>query len=64
MRCASPIKRERRSAERILLILDLDETLIYASEAALDREPDFTVYRRPWLDEFLARCERNFDLAV
>lgn len=66
---AAPMKRERRSAERTLLILDLDETLIYATETPLARDPDFTVYdyhvyRRPWLDEFLARCARHFDLAV
>ncbi|TMJ17231.1 MAG: phosphoprotein phosphatase [Alphaproteobacteria bacterium] len=63
------MKRERRSADRILLILDLDETLIYATETRLERDPDFTVYdyhvyRRPWLDEFLAGCDRQFDLAV
>lgn len=54
---------------RTLLILDVDETLIYATEKPLDREPDFavgpySVYRRPGLTEFLATCLRNFDVAV
>lgn len=66
---ASSIKRERRSAERILLVLDLDETLIYATETPLERAPDFiiqdySVYRRPGLDAFLARCDARYDLAV
>lgn len=55
--------------ERTLLILDLDETLIHASETALDRAPDFQVYgyhvyRRPHLAEFLEAVRRDFDLAV
>src|SRR3546814_13765967 len=63
------LKREPRSMERILLILDLDETLIRAVEEPLDRPadfrlPDFLVYRRPHLDAFLAPVSENFDLAV
>jgi len=55
--------------DRILLILDLDETLIYADEVALDRPADFGVYgyhvyRRPHLAEFLAAADQHFDLAV
>jgi RNA polymerase II subunit A small phosphatase-like protein len=55
--------------DRILLILDLDETLIYANEAPLDRAADFVVYgyhvyRRPGLAGFLAACARDFELAV
>jgi hypothetical protein len=43
--------------EKILLILDLDETLIHASEEQLDREADFRVfgyhvYIRPHLEPF------------
>lgn len=54
---------------RLLLILDLDETLIHASETPLDRAADFMVYgyhvyRRPHLDVFLADCASKFDLAV
>ncbi|MCS3811349.1 HAD family hydrolase [Xanthomonas sp. 4461] len=52
-----------------LLILDLDETLVHATEACLDRDPDFevgpyAVYRRPGLDSFLSTVSSHFDLAV
>jgi RNA polymerase II subunit A small phosphatase-like protein len=58
-----------RSDDRILLILDLDETLIHASEAPLDRPADFRVfdyyvYKRPHLEAFLRECSRHFALAV
>jgi TFIIF-interacting CTD phosphatase-like protein len=53
----------------ILLILDLDETLIYATDEPLQREPDFVigpyaVYRRPYLTEFLTSCSTYFRLAI
>jgi RNA polymerase II subunit A small phosphatase-like protein len=53
---------------KILLVLDLDETLVYAAERPLGRPPDFTaglyaVYRRPHLGEFLSSCPGRFDLA-
>jgi RNA polymerase II subunit A small phosphatase-like protein len=52
-----------------LLILDLDETLIYATEASLVRQPDFLVepyhiYKRPFLDVFLKNCLDWFEVAV
>lgn len=55
--------------KRVLLILDLDETLIHASDSEQDRQPDFTfnycyVYKRPYLDEFLSECNKYYDLAV
>lgn len=55
--------------DRILLILDLDETLVHASEVPLGRAADFRVgpyhvYRRPHLDEFLDICARDFQVAV
>lgn len=58
-----------RSHDRILLVLDLDETLIYATETPLDRPPDFDVYdyhvyRRPHLDTFLATCFEHFTVAI
>ncbi len=58
-----------RERDRILLVLDLDETLVHASEAPLDRRADFTVfgyhvYRRPHLDAFLASVAQSYDLAV
>ncbi|AFZ24475.1 TFIIF-interacting CTD phosphatase [Cylindrospermum stagnale PCC 7417] len=53
----------------MLLILDLDETLIHATEQKLEEEPDFIVfdyfvYKRPFLDEFIEECGQRFDLAV
>ncbi len=55
--------------ERLLLILDLDRTLVYASELPLPREHDFRVgkyyvYRRPGLESFINTCDSLFDLAV
>ena len=52
-----------------LLILDLDETLIYATETPLMQRSDFLVYtyhvyKRPYLDTFLATCLDWFDVAV
>ncbi len=54
---------------RPLLILDLDETLLFASERPLDHEPDhvvgpYFVYQRPHLHEFLIHVAEHFDLAV
>ncbi|WP_263053607.1 NIF family HAD-type phosphatase [Phormidium nigroviride] len=51
------------------MILDLDETLIYASEASLPRQADFLVdpyhiYKRPFLDVFLKNCLDWFEVAV
>ena len=53
----------------ILLILDLDETLIHATQEPLERNPDFVigpyaVYRRPYLREFLTSCAACFHLAI
>ena len=55
--------------DRLLLILDLDETLIHARKTALDRPADFRVaqfhvYRRPGLDTFLRDVAQDFELAV
>ena len=54
---------------RPLLILDLDETLIHASEVPLDQTPDFVIapymlYRRPGVAVFLERMARHYELAV
>lgn len=54
---------------RILLILDVDETLIFGSETPLAWQPNcqvgpYFVYRRPHLAEFLLACQQHFDLAV
>jgi RNA polymerase II subunit A small phosphatase-like protein len=53
---------------RILLVLDLDETLVYATEQPLDWQPDFkagpySVYRRPHLEEFFRTCSGLYELA-
>lgn len=52
-----------------LLILDLDETLIYATEQPLDYPPDFQVgpflvYKRPFVSDFLTVCQDWFEVAV
>src|SRR5688572_23634095 len=56
-------------SERILLILDLDETLIYATTDALERPAEFRcgpyqVYLRPHLETFLRAMSQHFQLAV
>lgn len=57
------------STVKPLLILDIDETLLYASGSALSHQHDFRVgpyyvYRRPYLNEFLHLCQHYFQLAV
>jgi RNA polymerase II subunit A small phosphatase-like protein len=52
-----------------LLILDLDETLIFGTEDALDAPPDFSVgafyiYARPHVREFLSFCSEHYRIAV
>ncbi|XZE18287.1 NIF family HAD-type phosphatase [Pirellulaceae bacterium SH449] len=52
-----------------LLILDLDETLIFGSERPLQRDADFRVgpfylYKRPFLDQFLASASKLYDVAI
>lgn len=51
-----------------LLILDVDETLIYAAEMPLDHKVDFIlgqyhVYCRPQLNGFLQACQTKFQIA-
>ncbi|MES2793833.1 MAG: HAD family hydrolase [Planctomycetota bacterium] len=52
-----------------LLILDLDETLIFATSKPLPSQCDFTVgpyhvYKRPFVDHFLSTVQPVFDLAI
>lgn len=52
-----------------LLVLDLDETLIYATMFALDRDFEFQVglacaYKRPGVDRFLATCLEWFRVGI
>ncbi len=54
---------------RILLVLDIDETLVHARKQPLDEPPhfhvyDYAVYRRPFLREFVETCAEWFDLGV
>lgn len=54
---------------RPLLVLDLDETLLHASEVPLERPADFEVfrywiYRRPNAEGFLRHAARSFRLGV
>ncbi len=55
--------------DRPLLILDLDETLVYATKKSADvghdfRVLDYYVRKRPHLDEFLERIFDWFEVAV
>lgn len=52
-----------------LLILDLDETLVFSTKEPLSGPEDFRVgkyfvYKRPGLDDFLRFAEQHFKLAV
>jgi len=52
-----------------LLLLDLDETLIYGSTCELARGHDFVcgeyfIYKRPHVDEFISKCASAYSLAV
>lgn len=54
---------------RPLLVLDLDETLIFSTEEPLARPPDhrvgpFHVYIRPHLHRFLTEIAEDYELAV
>ena len=56
--------------KKILLILDIDETLVYATKKALShvkedfKVSDYFVYKRPFLHEFLEKCSEHFDIAI
>lgn len=56
-------------SKNLLLILDLDETLIHASSTKLDTEPDFFyeqyfVYKRPFLDTFFKEISAHFLIGI
>jgi RNA polymerase II subunit A small phosphatase-like protein len=55
-------------SDRHLLILDLDETLVFASESAVPRVDfrvgSYEVMKRPHVDSFLSTVSQWFDLAV
>ena len=55
--------------DKILLILDLDETLIHATRDDIGLEPDFVaydykVYKRPYVTDFLNNLSKDFYLAI
>ena len=57
------------TSQKILLILDLDETLIYSTESTLAGAEDFIVdeyfvYKRPGLDKFLDFISPIYDVAI
>lgn len=57
------------SGDRLTLMLDLDETLVYASDVELGRAADFKalgyhVYRRPHLQAFLDHVLARYDVGV
>jgi RNA polymerase II subunit A small phosphatase-like protein len=54
---------------RKLLIFDLDETLVHASKRELGRPadilcPPYFVYKRPFINELLAKLSPEYDFAV
>jgi RNA polymerase II subunit A small phosphatase-like protein len=58
-----------KNEQKILLILDIDETLIYSTRKELERKADFYVfsyhvYKRPYLKEFLEQVNNDFLLAI
>jgi Dullard-like phosphatase family protein len=57
------------TSQKILLILDLDETLIFSTEYKLAGSEDFIVdkyfvYKRPGLDKFLDFISPIYDVAI
>jgi TFIIF-interacting CTD phosphatase-like protein len=59
-----------RDASEILLVLDLDETLIHATKEKLEHiDEDFIfdeyfIYKRPFLEHFLLETSKHFNLAI
>ena len=58
-----------KNEDKILLILDVDETLVHATSTELGHQPDFKVfdyfiYKRPYLDEFLQEVKKDFLIGV
>lgn len=58
-----------KNDNKTLLILDLDETLVFATTKQLERAADFEVfnyyiYKRPYLKEFINSVNKDYQLAV
>ncbi len=59
----------RNASDKILLVMDLDSTLIYASETEIHKQFDykvfhFFIYLRPYFLEFLKSVSGFFALAI
>lgn len=59
----------QKDNDKILLILDLDETLVHSKEENVDFVPDFELFdykviKRPYLDKFLINCNKYFKIAI
>ena len=58
-----------KNKNKILLILDVDETLVFGTNKELSRKADFVVfdyyiYKRPHLAEFIAQIKNDFLIAI
>ncbi len=54
---------------RPLLVLDIDETLLYAATQPLTQPHDYKaertwIYKRPFVDRFLRFCQQHFQIGV
>ncbi len=59
----------KSTGKKLLLIFDLDETLIHATKKTLIEEIDFkigefNIYKRPNVDDFLKKCFQNYTVAI
>jgi len=59
----------QKDNDKILLILDLDETLVHSKVENVDFVPDFELFdykviKRPYLAKFLTNCSKNFKIAI
>jgi RNA polymerase II subunit A small phosphatase-like protein len=59
----------KKPEKELLLIFDLDETLVHATKSQLNRLPDFEVgeykiYKRPDFDTFINQCNEKYKIAV
>lgn len=67
---SAPLKSNVRAhMPRRLVIFDLDETLVHATETPLERAPDlaippYSIYVRPHLNNLIEFAREHFDLAV
>ena len=58
-----------KNEKKILLVLDVDETLVHATDKELERDHDFSVYgyyvyNRPYLEDFLLEMSKYFLLGI